>query len=164
LQAVAGLDPAALGAVAEVVLPTELGSTGRATAVDGFLRWLRGYRPGAELLHPYGSGDLGLTGPSPAPRWAGQLSSLDREAAGRGAATFAALSQAVRAELIEAALTQHKLDRVPPPAEANHVAVGLLAYFLATPAAVDLCYRMRIGKLTCRPLSANPSRPEPTKP
>jgi hypothetical protein len=161
LQAARSLDPGSLRPVADVVLPSELGAAGIDQVVAGFGLWVRGYRPNAELLHGYGSGEIRRTGPSPAPRWIGQLESLDREAVRRGAARFGALSPADRRTVIEAQVKEDRLERVPPPAEARHVAIGLLAYFFQTPAADDLCYRAKIGKLTCRPLAATSARPGP---
>jgi hypothetical protein len=155
------LDAVTLRPIAEVVLPSELGTAGIERVITGFLTWIRGYRAGAERLHGYGSGAITRLEPSPAPRWLAQLRSLDLEAGRHGAVGFAALSPSSRRALIEAATQADRLDRVPPPAEARHVAIGLLAYFLQTPAAVDLCYRASIGKLTCRPLAANPVRPPP---
>lgn len=60
---------AALEALAEVVLPGELGQAGRRAVVDGFALWLREYREGAEREHGYGGAplsypDLALQGAS----------------------------------------------------------------------------------------------------
>jgi hypothetical protein len=161
-QAERALDGAALRPLAEVVLPSELGPAGVERVITGFLGWIRGYRAGAERLHEYGSGEIARLPTSPAPRWLAQIRALDDAARHRGAAGFAALELVARRQLIEAATKDDRLERVPSPAEARHVAIGLLAYFLATPAAPDLCYRAHIGKLTCRPLAANPARPTPT--
>jgi hypothetical protein len=49
---------AALDALAEVVLPGELGRAGRREVVDDFVRWLRDYREGAEREHGYGGAPL----------------------------------------------------------------------------------------------------------
>ena len=42
---------------------------------------------------------------------------------------------------------------MPNVAEANHVAVALLAHFYESSAAADLCYEAHIGRETCRPLA-----------
>jgi hypothetical protein len=49
---------AALDALAEVVLPGELGPAGQREVVDGFALWLREYREGAEREHGYGGAPL----------------------------------------------------------------------------------------------------------
>ena len=46
--------------------PRRAGAAGIERAAAGFERWLAGYREGAEMLHGYGTGEIRLTGPSPA--------------------------------------------------------------------------------------------------
>jgi hypothetical protein len=150
-QAASGLDRGRLTALAEVVLPSELGPAGVAAAVDGFSRWLAGYRPGAELLHGYGSGEIQRAPPSPAVRWAAQLRSLG--------AAFTSRSLETRRAEITTALEGERGPGLGAPVEARHVALGLLAWWAGTPGATDLCYRARIGKLGCRPLAENGVRP-----
>ena len=158
------LDRETLKALGEVVLPAELGVGGLDAVVDGFARWLRGYRDGVELLHGYGTGELARTGPSPAPRWTAQLESLNREATRLGASRFASLSADQRRGLVDTALAHDALERMPALVDARHVAIGLVAYWAQSPAALDLCYGRRIGKQTCRPLAANRSRPDELEP
>ena len=55
-----------------------------------------------------------------------------------------------------------RADRLPDPAQARHVALGLLGYWVQTPEAVNLCYQARIDPLTCRPLAAQAEKPGPT--
>ncbi len=147
-QAAAALDRTALLAIAEVVLPSELGVSAVAALVDGFERWLRGYRPDAELLHGYGTATLRRTPPSPAPRWVAQLRALDEESRRRYGTALVSLDGPKRLALVEAALAEDQLGTMPPIAEARHVAVGLLAYFCETPAATDLSW--------CRSTSSRP--------
>jgi hypothetical protein len=162
-QAAAGLDRAKVAALAEAVLPAELGATGIAAATDGFTHWLAGYREGIELLHGYGTSEIRRTPPSPAPRWAAQLEALDRTARRGRSRAFTDLALAERQELMANALAEDRDAGLPRVPEARHVAVGLLAWWAQTPAATDLCYRARIGRLTCRPLHAAPNRPEPAR-
>jgi hypothetical protein len=150
-QAASGLDRTRLAALAEAVLPSELGAAGFGAAADGFSRWLAGYRPGAELLHGYGSGEIQRAPPSPAVRWAAQLRAL-----GPG---FGSASVAARRVQVESALEGERGPGLGAPIEAKHVAVGLLAWWAGSPGATDLCYRARIGKLSCRPLAENGVRP-----
>ena len=70
------LDVALLTALGEVVLPTELGAGGVARVARGFAQWSQGYRSRAELVHPYGSSTIRVTGEPPALRWRQQLEAL----------------------------------------------------------------------------------------
>jgi len=155
--AVQSLDPALLRALADAILPAELGRTGIERAAGDFERWLRGYREGAEILHGYGSGEIRRTGPSPALKWSAQLRDLDT-------GSFTTRPRAERQEVVRAALAGLSLNDVPQIDRAPHVAVGLLAHFYDSPVATDLCYRVRIGKDTCRPLADAPRRPLPLAP
>jgi hypothetical protein len=157
-RAVRDLDPQLLRALGRIVLPSELGAVGIEAAVTGFERWLAGYREGAELLHGYGSGQIQKTGPSPALRWAGQLRELEAAARKRGK-PFSALDSSAQEELIRSKLAGTKSGGLPSVDRAPHVAVGLLAWFYATPEATDLCYGVRIGRNGCRPLSESPHPP-----
>src|SRR5688500_1359519 len=59
-----------LSAVAEVVLPSDLGPVGRRRAVDRFVTWFVNYREGADMGHGYGASVLRPpSGPSPALRY-----------------------------------------------------------------------------------------------
>jgi len=148
-------------ALAEAVLPAELGTAGIAAAVNGFERWVAGYREGAELLHGYGTSVLKWTGPTPATKWAAQLAALDRAAKRTRGAAFAELPAAVRRALIHNDLETVKSSRIPPVVSAPHVALALLAHYYESPAATDLCYNAQIGRQTCRPLAAQTRKPLP---
>jgi hypothetical protein len=141
-------------ALGEAVLPSELGSSGTASAVDGFQKWIMGYRENAELLHGYGTSTLEKAGPTPATTWATQLARLD-------ARRFADLSLDKRRAMIRAELAELKVDRIGSVGRAPHVAIALLAHFYASPAATDLCYAAKIGKQTCRPLATSSRQPLP---
>ena len=45
------------------------------------------------------------------------------------------------------------------PANANHVAIALMAHFFASPLATDLCYRRTIAKQQCRGLDGATAEP-----
>src|SRR5689334_20040063 len=47
-----------LVAVADAVLPSELGAQGIARAASDFQRWMDAYHPGAEANHGYGTGKI----------------------------------------------------------------------------------------------------------
>jgi hypothetical protein len=155
------LDPAALAAVGEVVLPGELGEAGRAGAVDAFVAWIAGVRAVAERMHGYGYADVRYLPPDPAPGWRAQLEGLELLARRSRGASFAALPVAERRALIESALAGTPGDRLPAPLAAGHVALALLSHWASSPAAWDLAYGARITPATCRPLADAPRRPLP---
>jgi hypothetical protein len=153
------LDEGVLRAVAEAVLPSELSNAQQAAAVTDYLRWARGYRRGAERNHGYGTAQIGTLAADPLPEWAAQLRALDAEARQSTNSGFAALPLAARRTMIAAQLGSERT--LPNPLGARHVALALLAHFYASPLALDLCYRARIGRETCRPLGEASARPVP---
>ena len=157
-------DTRTLRALAEVVLPSTLGSAGITAEVHAFQRWIAGYREGVELLHGYGTSTLEFAGPTPATRWAQQLDALDAAARKTDGRRFAALSLEGRRQLVEGALVALKAERLPPLTIAPHVALALLTHFYGGAAASDLCYEARIGKQQCRPLAQSPRKPLPLAP
>ncbi len=159
--AAAGPEDAALDALAEAVLPSELGAAGRGRTVADFRQWLAGFEPVAELNHGYGTGDIDYAPADPGPGWMAQLRALDLESQQRFGRAFAALDAEVRRDLVRAQIGRGSDSGLPAIAEARHVAIGLLAFFYDSPAATDLCYRAQIGKHTCRALAAAPGKPAP---
>ena len=157
----AALDQASLLALGETVLPAELGPDGIQRAVGAFQTWLQGYRPAVEVTHGYGTGNLEYTPAHPGPGWAAQLEALDLEARQRFGAAFATLSADQRDAMVRRQLARERVDRLPDPVQARHVAVGLLAHWTQSPEATNLCYRAKIDPTTCRPLADQVSRPEP---
>ncbi len=159
-QAVAGtLDAGVLRALADVLLPSELGGAGLDAATAGFQAWVAAYRPAAEAEHGYGTDEITYTSPHPGPGWAAQLEALDLESRQRFTVGFAALDTSRRAGLARAMLTRERATAFPPPAEAHTVALGFLAWYYATPGASDLCHGADIGARTCRPLDRLPEKP-----
>jgi len=148
-----------LDAVAEAILPSELGPGGMRRALAGFRQWLAEYRPAAEVNHGYGTGELGYTPAHPGPGWAAQLEALDLEAQQRYGAGFVELTAEQRREMLRGHLARERAASLPDPADARHVALGLLAHFYASPQAADLCYRASIGRFGCRPLTEVGRRP-----
>ena len=148
-----------LDALAEVALPDELGPRGTARVVAGFRQWLAAYQPVAELNHGYGTGELAYTPAHPGPGWASQLEALDLEARQRHGVRLAELDPERRAAMVRILVERERVERLGDPADARHVAVGLLAYFYATPEAADLCYRAAIGPYGCRPLAQVTEQP-----
>ena len=155
----APLDAVILRAMAEAALPSELGSAGVSRVVDGFQRWLAEYRPGAELVHGYGTSTIRHTPADPGSRWRSQLTALDAEARTRHRRSFAELSLAERRALIRGVLAEHQSATLPSVAESRHVGLALLSFYYASPAATDLCYRAAIRRTGCRPLADAPQPP-----
>lgn len=154
-------DPRTLQALAETVLPAAMGSAALRAEVEAFQKWTDGYKEGAEITHGYGTSRLRFTGPTPATRWVKQLDDLDARARAAGQQSFADLAPAQRTELVRTALANERLDRMPSVADANHVAVAMLAHYYASPQATDLCYEVQIGKTLCRPLADQARKPLP---
>ena len=153
--------PQTLHALGEAILPAELGRARTMAIVDGFQRWIAGYRENAELVHGYGTSKLESTGPTPATRWAAQLDDLDRAGQRTRSRPFAALTIAERRQLVQVELDALKVERIPPIGRAPHVALALLAHFYSSDAANDLCYGAQILRENCRPLGTSSRKPLP---
>lgn len=156
------LPEATLRAVADVALPTgALGPDGTETAIAGFRAWVDGFEPAAELDHPYLTGELRYGPPHPGPRWAAQLQAMDLESRRRSGAAFADRPAVERREIVAEAVGEGEAAGLPgSPARADHVVVGLLAWFYGTSEANDLCYRARVGRHLCRGVTSLPDEPE----
>lgn len=161
-QAAGRLDQGTLTALAEAVLPMEIGATGVAAAVQGFQRWLQGYRGGAELLHGYGASEIRYLPPSPASRFEADLKALERRARAADNTVFGQLSRDDRQRIVEEMLAKHTVATLPSVVEAPHVAIALVAHWTSSSAGYNAAYRARINRFNCRPLSANPHRPQST--
>jgi hypothetical protein len=155
------IDAATLTAIADVVLPSE---SDRKAAVAGFVRWIREYREGADTDHGYGNTRLRQTGPSPARAYAAHLSALDSAARARGARSFAAAPLDDRRAIVEAALAEAKIERLPGRPNGGHVATDLMGHYFASEAAANLCYRAQIDRDTCRGLPGSERAPAPLAP
>lgn len=150
-------EPEMLRALAEAVLPSELGAAGAARVSGDFVRWLDEYKAGAELEHGYGTSALRFQRASPRPRWAAQLERLSAA----GPRPFADLTVEQRRGVVRDALKGERLDRMPAVESASHVALALLSFYYGSSQAADLCYRAQIGRETCRPLAQSSRKPLP---
>lgn len=147
-----------LRAVAQAVLPAELGDDGQERAVAAFERWSDGLEPVAELGHPYLVPETRYSGPDPRPGWVAQLQGLEKESRSRFSKDLPDLDVPTRRTLLTRAVEQTG-PGLGSPANANHVAVALMAHFFASPLATDLCYRRTIAKQQCRGLDGAIAEP-----
>lgn len=147
-----------LRAVADAVLPAELGADGRERAVAAFERWSDGLEPVAELAHPYLVPETRYSGPDPRPGWVAQLQGLEKECHARHGKLLTDLDTAGRRKLLARGVGQAG-PGLGAPASANHIAVALMAHFFASPAATDMCYGRTIAKQQCRGLDGAVAEP-----
>jgi len=157
LQAEA-VDRTALAAIAEVVLPSE---ADQKAAVTAFTAWIADYKEGADTDHGYGNTRVRSTGPSPARNYPAQIAALDAAAKAKGAVGFTAATLDQRRAIVEAAITEAKVERLPARPTGAHIAVDLMGHYFNSPAAADLCYRAAIGRDACRGLAGSEKRPAP---
>ncbi len=161
---------ATLAAIAEVVLPTSLGDSGRAAVVDKFVAWFVNYRAGSDMGHTYGSPDDGSrpsriankSAASPVSRYATQFAAFDATARDRGAASFAAWSPAERQSAIEVALTTNgQAARLPARPNGTNLVADFMGFYFNSGDAYDLCYNAAIGRENCRSLDGSDQPPTP---
>jgi hypothetical protein len=148
---------ARLLAVADAVLPQDLGADGHGRAVDQFLAWVRDYRTGAERDHGYGVTAIRVLPASPALRYVADLDDLDRRAGG----AFAARPRAERQRLVTEAIEAASVRDLPPRPNGGHVATDLMGLYFRGAAANDRAYGRAIGREACRDLAGSDERPRP---
>jgi hypothetical protein len=130
--------------------------------VAAFLRWVRNYKEGVDTDHGYGHTRVRTTGPSPARNYPAQLAALDAAARAHGTSnSFAAAPLPVRRSLIESALQDARIQRLPRRPTGAHVAADLLGHYFGSAVAEDVCYRAAIGRDTCRGLPGSERPPAP---
>ena len=147
-----------LRAIAEAVLPAEIGEEGRERAVAAFERWSDGLEPVAELAHPYLVPETRYSGPDPRPGWAAQLRGLEKECRARFGKDLGDLDVAGRRTLLAGPVGQAG-PGLGSPSNAAHIAVALMAHFYRSPTATDLCYGRVIAKQQCRGLEGAAGEP-----
>jgi hypothetical protein len=149
-----GAREGALHDLAATVLPTSLGRAGTDAVAAEFGRWVREYRPGAEMSPGYGAPRVRFKEPSPAPTYLEQLEEL---AAGALATSDAAERRRRLAASLEAAGVMD-LSGVP---QGTHVVADLMGFWFLSPSANDLAYEAAIGRNTCRTLDNSGEVPAP---
>jgi Gluconate 2-dehydrogenase subunit 3 len=155
------LSPANLAALADVVLPAE---ADRTAAVAAFTAWIANYKEGADTDHGYGNTRVRSTGPSPARNYPAQIAALDAAARAQGASGFASAGLEQRRAIVEAAIVEAKVERLPARPSGAHIAADLMGHYFNSPAAADLCYRAAIARDSCRGLPGSDQRPAPLAP
>ncbi|HEX7020578.1 MAG TPA: hypothetical protein VF159_11230 [Gemmatimonadaceae bacterium] len=150
---------ATLESIADVVLPAEVGDAARRDAVRGFVRWVRGYREGADMEHGYGHTRVRATGSSPARRYPAQFAALEKAARARGADAFASLPIDARRSIVEEAIAAASIERLPIRPDGGHLATDLMACYFRSATAANVCYRARIDRDSCRGLPGSEHAP-----
>jgi hypothetical protein len=143
-------------ALAEVVLPAE---ADRKAAVAAFVSWHDHYQEGADTDHGYGNTRIRATGPAPSRDYAAQVARLDAAARTAGAASFAVATLEQRRAIVEAAIAEAKVERLPARPSGAHLATDLMGHYFNSSAANDLCYRAAIQRDACRGLAGSENAP-----
>lgn len=159
---ISAADQVRLRAVAEVVLPGEIGASGVDRVVTAFITWARGYRAGAETDYGYGFPRLRKLPPSPLSAYTAQLDALDRQARMQNY-SLADLPLDQRRALVSAAIVDAKIERLPARPDGGHLATDLMGFYFHGIEANDTAYRAHIGRDTCRGLAGSENRPAPLK-
>ena len=130
--------------LAAIVLP----SSASGETASRFERWVREYRPGAEMDHGYGITRIHTKGPSPAAVYLAQLAALPKPLSAKG---------------IETALAEAKIDALPRSPDGKNVIADMMSFYFNSSDAFDLCYRSAIGRDRCRGLEGSDAPPPPLK-
>lgn len=125
---------AVLKSLAFLVLPASLGRAKTDELAMKFVRWVRGYTPGAEMEHGYGFTRIESRPPSPGPKYVEQLRAL----AAKGVSPVS----------VDDALKDVKaLPRVPA---GQNVVADLMSFYFFSAEALDRCYDADIRVDACR--------------
>jgi hypothetical protein len=125
--------------LAKAILPTKVDSQ---KVADGFLRWIRDYKAGAEISSGYGNPRTQVTAPNPSANYAEQLR---------------ALGSPITRAAVESALAS--FDRIPQRPNGRHVAADLLSHFYNSADGEDCLYGVAIKRDDCRGLANSGERP-----
>jgi hypothetical protein len=147
-----------LRAVSHVVLPASLGSAGIDTATSQFLTWIRDYKAGAEMSTGYGFPRAQVVGADPSAHYAEQLRAIEAAAVAKGA-SFTKLDAAAQRAIVEGALGQANVERIPSRPDGKHVASDLMSFFFSGSGGQDFLYGVAIRRDRCRGLERSGERP-----
>lgn len=149
-----------IAAIGEVVLPSTLGADGRAKAVEAFAKWLDAYKAGVPKSYGYGDLRYAVVPPSPSLRYPSQLARLQKLAQAKGY-PFRALAPADRKAVVETALLEAKVTKLPERPDGRHVASDLMSHFYSSSDGNDFLFKASIRVSECRGLDASADRPAP---
>ena len=152
------VDRELIAAIGEVVLPSTLGADGRAKAVQAFAKWLDEYKAGVPMSYGYGDLRYAVVPPSPVLRYPSQLTRLQELAKAKGSA-FTALSPADRKAVVEAALLEAKVTKLPERPDGQHIASDLMCHFYGSSDGNDFLFKASIRVSDCRGLDTSAGRP-----
>lgn len=145
--------------LAAVVLPASLGKSQTDGIADGFAKWIRGYKVGADLGYGYGFPHPRKAPPSPAAHYSEQLAELEVAAQSKGSA-FAKLERSTQQQLVSLALEHANIQVIPLRPDGQHVATDLMSFFFhVDPDGEDFLYQVAIRRENCRSLANSGERP-----
>jgi hypothetical protein len=151
-----------LRALSGVVLPASLGRAGLDATTTQFTTWIQNYKAGAEMSTGYGFPRVQAVGPDPSAHYGEQLRAIEAAATAKGG-TFATLEAAAQRTVVEAALGEANVDRIPPRPDGKHVASDLLSFFFYGSDGQDFLYGAAIRRDRCRGLGNSGERPAPLR-
>jgi hypothetical protein len=151
-----GKQEVALHELAAVVLPESLGRTETDRIARDFIRWVRDYRPGAEMQTGYGFTRVRYKPASPEPRY---LEQLDQLASG----ALAQASLTAKREKLAEALEAAKVRDVGMTPDGTHVASDLMIFYFNSSEANDRAYDANVGRDKCRGLRNSAEQPSRLK-
>jgi hypothetical protein len=162
----AGVDT--LRAIAPAVLPSALGPVGADKVVDGFLVWLRGYKPGADMGYGYGILRKRVTPAITPATYREQLAGLERAARSSSASSgsggsLGTLSMDARRAVVTEALDAAGVKALPGIPDGGHVIADFMSFYFHSSEANDLCHQAKIGREKCRTLAGSSRRPDPLR-
>jgi len=149
-----------VAAIGDIVLPSSLGADGRGKAVERFVQWLDGYKAGVRMGFGYG-GQLKsqVVPPSPILRYPAQFRRLQELSKAKGS-TFTALATADRKAIVEAALIEANITKLPVRPDGRHVASDLMSHFYGSSDGNDFIFKAAIRASDCRGLGTSAQRPD----
>lgn len=147
-----------IAAIGEVVLPSTLGADGRAKAVEAFAKWLDGYKAGVQMSYGYGDLRYAVVPPSPLLRYPSQFRRLQELSKAKGS-LFTALPPADRKAVVEVAVLEAKVTRLPERPDGQHVASDLMSHFYNSSDGNDFLFKASIRVSDCRGLDTSSDRP-----
>ena len=147
-----------LNEVAVVVLPVSLGAKRINEITVQFEKWIAEYSAGADAGSGYGITHPRVLGPNPSASYDAQLKRLGVAGAAKGSG-FAALSDADRRTVVQAALVAASVNAIPARPNGGHVATDIMSFFYASSDGMDFCYNAAIRQSDCRGLASSGKRP-----